>query len=78
MSGNTVARIDPTACMGCEQCVDACRHGAHGCVAPDPKGGHAPVVDESVCGGCGLCREICPVRDGITMVEPGCAGRERG
>ena len=69
MNYETVARIDAAACIGCRKCIAACHDGAHQCIHPDPKGGHAPVIDEDECVGCNLCEIVCPVPDCITMVE---------
>ena len=80
----TVAKIDPQKCIGCQLCVTACQDGAHQCIHPQgsdmavklglkaPNGGsHArvPVIDESECVGCNLCKIVCPVPDCISMVE---------
>ena len=64
----TVAKIDPDACIKCNRCVVACEDGAHQCIAPS-KDNLAPVVDESECVGCNLCQIVCPVPACITM-EP--------
>ncbi|NUP07211.1 MAG: NAD-dependent dihydropyrimidine dehydrogenase subunit PreA [Polyangiaceae bacterium] len=80
----TVAKIDPSKCIGCHLCVTACHDGAHQCIHPQgsepavklklpvPNGGsHArvPLVDESECVGCNLCKIVCPVPDCISMVS---------
>jgi dihydropyrimidine dehydrogenase (NAD+) subunit PreA len=96
----TVAKIDPSKCIGCHMCVTACQDGAHQCIHPpasvaDPgsvgpprpglpplsvfskiqtppgAGGHlrVPVIDESECVGCNLCKIVCPVPDCISMVQ---------
>jgi dihydropyrimidine dehydrogenase (NAD+) subunit PreA len=69
----TVAKIDPSTCIGCNRCAVACLDGAHQCidVAPilaDGKRG-VPVVHEEECVGCNLCQIVCPVPGCITM-EP--------
>ena len=64
----TVARINPSACIGCNRCVVACHDGAHQCIHPDPQGGHVPWIDEDECVGCNLCQIVCPVPDCIQMV----------
>lgn len=64
-----VARIDASACIGCQLCVVACHDGAHQCIHPDPAGGRVPRVDESECVGCNLCQIVCPVPGCITMEE---------
>ena len=65
-----VAKINPSACIGCQLCVVACHDGAHQCIHPDPSGTtRVPVVDESECVGCNLCQIVCPVPGVITMEE---------
>jgi dihydropyrimidine dehydrogenase (NAD+) subunit PreA len=66
----TVARIDPGVCIGCNRCVVACHDGAHQCIHPRADGG-VPIVDESECVGCNLCEIVCPVPDCISMVQVG-------
>lgn len=65
----TVAKIDPKSCIGCNRCMVACHDGAHQCIHPNQDGGLAPVIDESECVGCNLCEIVCPVPECITMVE---------
>jgi dihydropyrimidine dehydrogenase (NAD+) subunit PreA len=70
MNYETVARIDPDLCIGCQVCVVACHDGAHQCIDPDPTGTRrVPVVNESECVGCNLCQIVCPVPGCIEMVE---------
>ena len=64
----TIARIDASACIGCNRCMVACHDGAHQCIHPDPNS-HVPVVDASECVGCNLCQIVCPVPDCIEMVQ---------
>jgi dihydropyrimidine dehydrogenase (NAD+) subunit PreA len=65
-----VAKINPSACIGCQLCVVACHDGAHQCIHPDPSGQtRVPIVDESECVGCNLCQIVCPVPGVITMEE---------
>ncbi|MFZ4580244.1 MAG: NAD-dependent dihydropyrimidine dehydrogenase subunit PreA [Myxococcota bacterium] len=65
-----VAKIDASKCIGCYDCVAACRDGAHQCIEPAAVGApRVPVIDESECVGCNLCEIVCPVQDCITMVE---------
>lgn len=66
----TIAKIDPTTCIGCNRCMVACHDGAHQCIHPNPDPStHVPVVDESECVGCNLCQIVCPVEECISMVE---------
>jgi dihydropyrimidine dehydrogenase (NAD+) subunit PreA len=69
----TVARINPELCIGCNRCVVACHDGAHQCIHINEEGialgTLAPIVDESECVGCNLCEIVCPVPDCIEMVE---------
>ena len=65
----TVARINPDACIGCNLCMVACHDGAHQCIHPNPdRSLRVPVVDESECVGCNLCQIVCPVPGCIDMV----------
>ncbi len=64
----TIAKIDPTKCIGCHLCVTACMDGAHQCIHPQEKT-RVPRIDESECVGCNLCKIVCPVPDCISMVE---------
>jgi dihydropyrimidine dehydrogenase (NAD+) subunit PreA len=68
MNYETIAKIDPTTCIGCNRCMVACHDGAHQCIHPNPNGIH-PLVDEDECVGCNLCQIVCPVPDCIQMVE---------
>ncbi len=66
----TVAKIDPVSCIGCQACVVACQDGAHQCIhaSKDPST-RVPNVDEQECVGCNLCEIVCPVPGCISMVE---------
>ena len=68
MNYETVAKIDPAACIRCNRCVVACHDGAHQCISVGVDGG-PPVVDESECVGCNLCQIVCPVPSCITMEQ---------
>ena len=80
MNYETVARIDPTRCIGCYACVTACQDGGHQCIDPAPAAAgdaaagpalqgpaRVPVVQEDECVGCNLCEIVCPVPGCITM-----------
>jgi len=70
LNHETVAKIDPVSCIGCQACVVACHDGAHQCIHPSPdKDVRVPIVDEGECVGCNLCEIVCPVPGCITM-EP--------
>lgn len=69
MNYETIAKINPDKCIGCNLCMVACHDGAHQCIHPNTTGSHVPRVDESECVGCNLCQIVCPVPDCITM-EP--------
>jgi len=55
--GGQIARIRADLCMGCLECVDACRFRA--LTAPDD-GEIVPSVDPLSCEGCAVCRLVCP------------------
>ena len=66
----TIAKINPETCIGCNRCMVACHDGAHQCIHPNPDlSSHVPIVDEDECVGCNLCQIVCPVEDCISMVE---------
>lgn len=48
------------SCTGCAACASICHNG---CIKmlPDEEGFLHPVIDETVCVNCGLCRNICPI-----------------
>lgn len=52
-SGDTAC---PFGCLGCGDCVSACRFGA---ISMDASTG-LPVVDDAKCTGCGACAKACP------------------
>ncbi len=68
MNYETIAKIDPETCIGCNRCMVACHDGAHQCIHPNPNG-IQPIIDEDECVGCNLCQIVCPVPDCISMVE---------
>jgi dihydropyrimidine dehydrogenase (NAD+) subunit PreA len=59
------ARIAPARCIGCGRCYVACNDGGHQAIVWNAA--RQPVVDEDKCYGCGLCPEVCPVPQCITM-----------
>ncbi|MCA9492459.1 MAG: NAD-dependent dihydropyrimidine dehydrogenase subunit PreA, partial [Myxococcales bacterium] len=65
----TVAKIDASACIGCQLCMVACHDGAHQCIHPNPDGSRVPTIDEDECVGCNLCQIVCPVPQCISMVQ---------
>ncbi len=70
MNYETVARIDPDLCIGCQVCVTACHDGAHQCIHVDEDPMiRVPKVDENDCVGCNLCQIVCPVDGCISMIE---------
>ena len=47
-------------CTGCTACASICNHGAITMTA-DTEGFLRPVINQSLCVDCGLCKRICPV-----------------
>ncbi|MBQ3171924.1 MAG: 4Fe-4S binding protein, partial [Mailhella sp.] len=47
----------PSFCVGCTACAHACPASAIS-MKEDAEGFLSPVVDESLCTGCGLCRKV--------------------
>jgi len=60
----------PYGCLGCGDCVEACRFDA---IHIDPVT-KLPVVDENLCVGCGACAKTCP-RHIIELRDKGTSGR---
>ena len=54
-------------CFGCEACVQICGKGAIG-IYEDEEGFRYPQIDPSKCVSCGLCRKVCPHKEGA--LEP--------
>ena len=50
---------DKAQCYGCEACMQACHKGAIAMVE-DEEGFRYPVIEESLCVHCNLCRKVCP------------------
>jgi len=61
--GGQLASVSADLCMGCLECVDACRFRA--LIAPNGGAG-VPSVDPLSCEGCAVCRMVCPT-DAIEM-----------
>ena len=63
LKGHFVARIDPTTCVRCRECVAKCQFGAiHYSATSDNVD-----IDATLCMGCSLCDAGCP-NDAIEMV----------
>lgn len=60
-----VAKINHKLCIKGGICYIACRDGGHQAIAIAED--RFPVVDEEKCKGCGLCAEVCPIEECITM-----------
>lgn len=54
-------------CFGCEACVQICGKDAI-CMCADEEGFRYPQIDLSKCVSCGLCRKVCPHKEGT--LEP--------
>ncbi len=72
-----IASIDEDICVGCGQCIVACRDGGHQAIEfrgrqddgglSDADDARIADVDDEKCIGCGFCRTVCPVDGCITM-----------
>lgn len=57
------ARIDPDECTNCAKCEKVCFYRAIS------EGDNTRVVDQSLCDGCGLCLQWCPIDAAILLEE---------
>ncbi len=78
--GGTKAEIDPSKCIGCGQCADACHfnaiHEDKSASDGSDKGKKTAityVIEPLTCEGCGLCPRVCPV--GAIASEKNVTGR---
>ncbi|MBR6243299.1 MAG: 4Fe-4S binding protein, partial [Ruminococcus sp.] len=55
IKGNPPAVIDESKCIGCKKCINSL--GCPGIVLRDGK----VAIENSLCTGCGLCSQVCPV-----------------
>ena len=60
-----VSSVDREKCVKDDMCYVSCQDGGHQAITLDEN--RLPLVDEEKCVGCGLCREVCPVWDCISM-----------
>ena len=59
MSGN-VELCTALNCTQCGCCIELCSHHAIGFSTPDKNGDKFPIIDETRCVQCGVCRKNCP------------------
>ena len=62
------SQVNADACIGCRKCISSL-----GCPAIGFKDGKA-VIDQSVCTGCTLCEQVCPVNAIAGGVRPSMEG----
>ncbi len=60
-----VARVDPAACTGCDDCVPSCPYDAISKITSD--GRDVAVISAAVCKGCGGCVPVC-TKDAIDLL----------
>ena len=53
-----VARVNPTSCIGCGRCVEACQYDGAIRLNED----NNAEVNAGLCAGCGVCVGVCPTR----------------
>jgi heterodisulfide reductase subunit A len=53
-----IAQVDPSLCIGCNECEEVCSYGAIGLELYQNR--LVSVVNESLCKGCGTCAATCP------------------
>jgi ferredoxin len=72
------ARLDRLECVvvkngtSCGACAELCPTGAVG-MGPGPSGRDEPILEESLCIGCGACQHACPVRPDPPILVEGLA-----
>lgn len=57
------------ACTGCMACLNACAHEAI-TIIQDEEGFERPLIQQSKCVDCGLCKKICPINNPPTLSSP--------
>ncbi len=62
--GEYIAKIDPSKCSGCGECMKRCYFGGITCDRKNAK----YVVDIMTCYGCGICRPVCK-DDAIELID---------
>lgn len=61
--------LDKKDCCGCTACVSICHHNAIK-MHCDEVGFTFPQVDVTKCVECGLCEQVCPIQNDITLLQP--------
>ena len=56
--------VSKDKCTGCEACVQMCGKNAI-LMQEDIEGFRYPVIDESLCINCGLCKKSCPIENSL-------------